>query len=161
MKFHSPMIIVEDIEKSKQFYVDVLNEEISQDLESYVVFDGGFSMMSRKQWISLTGDTPASSENRSRHAFELYFEEDRLEDFMQKIKNANITMFTELAEAPWGQRACRFLDPDKYVIEVAESMKAVVKRLLLSGLTVQEAAERSLMPINFVEECAAEPSNAD
>ncbi len=29
MRFHSPMIIVEDIERSKKFYLDILDETIT------------------------------------------------------------------------------------------------------------------------------------
>ncbi|XID91908.1 VOC family protein [Paenibacillaceae bacterium WGS1546] len=160
MKFHSPMIIVSDIDKSKQFYVDVMQEEITQDLGSYVVFKGGFSMMTREKWTTFTGDAPASGDHFG-HKFELYFEEDRIDDFWRKLDaTPDIAKFTALEEAPWGQRTFRFLDPDKHVIEVAESMEAVVTRFLSSGMTVQEASEKSMMPIAFVQKCEAERSNA-
>lgn len=85
MKFHSPMIIVADIDKSKKFYLDVLHEEISLDLGSYVVFGGGFSMMTREHWNTSTSDAPAPGGN-SGHNFELYFEEDNLDDFVRELE---------------------------------------------------------------------------
>ncbi len=152
MKFHSPMIIVSDIEKSKAFYTQLLSETIQQDLASYVVFSGGFSMMTREQWHKLTGDT--SSPEASRHSFELYFEEDALDDFVKTLeKHTEVTVFTALEEAPWGQRTLRLLDPDRHVVEVSESMEAVVKRLLATGMTVEAVSEKAMMPIDFVEQC--------
>ena len=152
MKFHSPMIIVADIDKSKEFYTNLLNEEIQQDLESYVVFSGGFSMMTREQWSNLTGDM--SSPKQTYHSFELYFEEDKLDDFVKELETyPNVKNFTALEEAPWGQRTLRFFDPDQYAVEVSESMEAVVRRLLSSGMTAQEASQKSMMPADFVEKC--------
>ncbi len=153
MKYHSTLIIVADIDASKQFYTDILQEEIQLDLGNYVVLSG-FSMMSRAQWNKLTND--AQQENAG-HSFELYFEEDQIDAFARKLETRpDARIFNPLEAAPWGQRAIRFLDPDGYVIEVSESMEATVKRMLSSGMTVQEASKKSLMPVPFVEKCQAE-----
>jgi catechol 2,3-dioxygenase-like lactoylglutathione lyase family enzyme len=147
------MIIVADITKSKQFYIDVLHEETELDLGNYVVFKGGFSMMTREQWNALTNDTPVTG-NAAIHSFELYFEEDNIDAFVQQLDSySGIIMFTPLEESPWGQRTVRFLDPDKHVIEVAESMEAVVNRFLSKRMTVQEVAEKTFMPVEFVQKC--------
>jgi catechol 2,3-dioxygenase-like lactoylglutathione lyase family enzyme len=154
MKFHSPMIIVSDIEKSKQFYVEVLGETVSLDLGSYVVM-GGFSMMTRGTWDEDTNDCAVTDETAG-HSFELYFEESLLDDFVAGLReNAEIKEFTPLTEAPWGQRTIRFLDPDGYVIEVAEPMEKVILRFLASGMTIQEVSQKSMMPIEFVQNCSA------
>ena len=157
MKFHSPMIIVKDIEKSRKFYIDILNETISLDLGTYVVM-GGFSMMARETWNEQTKDSLAPDKNTA-HCFELYFEESNLDDFVAEVKkNIEIKEFQPLTEAPWGQRTIRFFDPDGNIIEVSEPMEEVVLRLLESGMTEQEASEKSMMPIEFVKKCAAEHS---
>jgi catechol 2,3-dioxygenase-like lactoylglutathione lyase family enzyme len=155
MKFHSPMIIVADIEKSKQFYIDVLQETVSLDLGTYVVM-GGFSMMTRETWNEDTKDGPAPDKTAG-HGFELYFEESHLDDFVASLGQHNeIVKFSPLTEAPWGQRTIRFFDPDNHVIEVAEPMEDVVVRLLASGMTVQETFEKSMMPIEFIQKCDGE-----
>jgi catechol 2,3-dioxygenase-like lactoylglutathione lyase family enzyme len=146
------MIIVADIEKSKRFYTDILHETISLDLGTYVVM-GGFSMMTRQTWNEDTDDAPAP-DKYAGHCFELYFEENCLDDFIAKLhKNADIKEFQPLAEAPWGQRAIRFLDPDNHVIEVAEPMEEVILRLFASGMTEQETADKTMMPLEFVQKC--------
>ncbi|MCL2031812.1 MAG: glyoxalase [Methanomassiliicoccaceae archaeon] len=159
MKFHSPMIIVADIEKSKNFYKDVLSETISLDLGAYVVM-GGFAMMARDTWKEQTKDSLVPDKNTAR-CFELYFEESRFDDFVAGLqKNTEVRGFQPLTEAPWGQRTVRFLDPDGHVVEVSEPMDEVVKRLLASGMTPQEVSEKSMMPIEFVLECEAERGKA-
>jgi catechol 2,3-dioxygenase-like lactoylglutathione lyase family enzyme len=146
------MVIVADIAKSKQFYVSVLSQEITLDLDGYVVF-GGFSVMTREQWNALTDDALPSSCDMG-HNFELYFEEDDLDDFARRLDGySDIKKFTPLGAAPWGQRTIRFLDPDNHVVEVAESMEAVVKRFLSSGMTIQETSEKTMMPVEFVQKC--------
>jgi catechol 2,3-dioxygenase-like lactoylglutathione lyase family enzyme len=150
------MIVVADIDRSKRFYVDVLHEAIEQDLGAYVVLGGGFSLMTQEQWRALTGEDPALDDEVG-HRFELYFEEDDLERFVGELSRIpGIRSFTELKEAPWGQRALRFLDPDGHVIEVAESMEAVVRRMLATGETAEGVSRRSMMPLSFVQERATE-----
>jgi lactoylglutathione lyase len=154
MKFHSPMILVADVDRSKRFYVEVLREEIEQDLGPYVVLRGGFSLMTQEQWRTLTGEDAALDRPAGRR-FELYFEEDDLEGFVAQLsRTPDISTFTPLQETAWGQRALRLFDPDGHVIEVAESMKAVVGRMLATGETVAGAAQKSMMPLSFVQECA-------
>lgn len=153
MKFHSPMIIVSDISKSKEFYTEVLQQQVSQDLDNYLVFSGGFSMMSREQWTTLTGQK-GQPKGTAAQMFELYFEEDDIEYFVQRLEqHGGVKVFTQLEEAPWAQKALRFLDPDQNVIEVAESMECVVKKLLVSGLSIEDTSKKSMMPVEFVQKC--------
>ena len=56
-----------------------------------------------------------------------------------------------IMEQPWGQRVMRFYDPDDYIIEVGEPLDAVVKRMAQQGLTEEEIAERSSIPLEFVQ----------
>ena len=157
MKFHSPMIIVSDIEKSKLFYTEVLKETVTLDLGTYVIM-GGFSMMSRETWKEQTKENQTSTRNTG-HNFELYFEESQLDEFVAELQRSQqFEEFQPLTEADWGQRAIRFLDPDGYVVEVSETMEEVVLRLLASGMTIQEASEKSMMPVEFVHNCIAEHS---
>jgi hypothetical protein len=72
----------------------------------------------------------------------------------QLSRTPDIGTFTPLQETAWGQRALRLFDPDGHVIEVAESMKAVVGRMLATRETVAGAAQKSMMPLSFVQECA-------
>ena len=90
----------------------------------------------------LDGDSAGPGDQRAGHRFELYFEEDDLDGFVEELSNVpGVESFTALKETPWGQRALRFFDPDGHVIEVAESMEAAVKRMLAAGGTVEEVSQ--------------------
>jgi hypothetical protein len=62
-----------------------------------------------------------------------------------------IVFIHESKENPWGQRVMRFYDLDKYIVEVSESMESVAKRFLAKGLSVEETAERTMFPVEFVK----------
>jgi len=149
MKFHSPMILVSDIDKSRKFYIDLLNEVVEQDLGSYIVFKGGFSMMNKSQWENLT-KTSMIQNSSKEYSFELYFEEDDIDSFIQKLSKHKVEILTQLEEAPWGQRAIRILDLDNHVIEIAESMESVVRKYLGQGLESKDVSSKTLMPIDFI-----------
>ncbi|MDX9802546.1 MAG: hypothetical protein RBS96_00715, partial [Dehalococcoidales bacterium] len=51
---------------------------------------------------------------------------------------------------PWGQRAIRFYDPDNHIIEIGEPMPAVIRRLLKSGISEEEVAKRTSMPLEEI-----------
>ncbi|MGN7760528.1 hypothetical protein [Paenibacillus sp. 22594] len=53
-------------------------------------------------------------------------------------------------EQPWGQRVVRVYEPDKYIIELGEPMNVVIKRYYVTGMTLEEVAERSSTPISIV-----------
>jgi hypothetical protein len=50
---------------------------------------------------------------------------------------------------------------DNHVIEVAEPMEEVVLRLLISGMTIQEASKKSMMPVEFVQNCVGRRGKND
>ncbi|MGG5343956.1 glyoxalase/bleomycin resistance/dioxygenase family protein [Enterococcus sp. AZ192] len=153
MKFDSPMIVVENIEASKVFYQEVLKQKIKVDLQSYVIWEGDFSMMSIDQWKEATHSSiKVISENNS---FELYFEEEDYDAFILHLKEyPTIRYLHDTKEFPWGQRGLRFYDVDHHIIEVAESMTSVAKRFLALGYSIDETAEKIMFPREFVEECS-------
>jgi hypothetical protein len=84
---------------------------------------------------------------------ELYFEEEDLDSFLQKLKAIDSIKYVhELKEQPWRQRVIRFYDPDMHIVEVGEPMESVVKRLLSEGSSVEETSKRTLMPEEFVRQ---------
>jgi hypothetical protein len=61
-----------------------------------------------------------------------------------------------VVEQPWGQRVFRVYDPDGHVVEIGEPMDAVIRRFLEQGMTVEEAAPRTSMPLEIVRAIAKE-----
>lgn len=156
MRYEGCLLVVKDAQVSKRFYESLLQVTPVHDLGVYVVFGEGFSVQQEEVW--LTGlKAPVEAPHYGHHSGELYFEEDEIDAFVARLRAfSGARVLTPLSECPWGQRVVRFYDPDGHVVEVGESMKLVVKRFLRAGLSVVEAARRSMFPVPFVEACQTE-----
>jgi len=153
VKFICPLIVVNNIGISKSFYEKVLNQKVQYDFGENVSFESGFAIHLKSHFSDLVNKSENDIIQKSNN-FEFYFEEEDLDSFLQKLKDIEAVEYVHgLKEQPWGQRAIRFYDPDKHIIEVGEPMESVVKRLLGKGLSIEETAKRTLMPEEFVRQC--------
>lgn len=154
MKFKSPLLVVTDIEESKKFYKDVLGLKVIMDFGANVTLTGGVALQTKESWK----DFIRKKDNEiifSGNDAELYFEEDNFESFIEKLNDLKFIEYVHpVIEHSWGQRVVRFYDLDKHIIEVGENLKAVCKRFIMSGLTVEETAKKMGVPIKFVHLCA-------
>ena len=132
MKYTSTLLAVTDMEKSKQFYHDVLGLDIVADFGANVTLTGGVVLQTMDTWKSFIRTDKVILPN---NAGELYFEEDNIDAFCNHLKSFEISYVHELFEHRWGQRVIRFYDPDKHIIEVGETLGAVVHRFIESGLS--------------------------
>lgn len=151
MKYVCTLIAVKDIEKSKQFYREVLEQEVALDFGANVTLSGGFALQSADSWKEFIH----KEENEIKYgnnATELYFEEDNIDKFINKIDKLNLKYVHKLKEHSWGQRVIRFYDLDNHIIEVGENLSVVAKRFKDNGMSVQEVANRMDVPIQYVEE---------
>ncbi|GAA0738359.1 VOC family protein [Clostridium oceanicum] len=153
MKFSNPLIVVSNMEKSKQFYHRILGLDVVVDFGANVTLTYGITLQTKDTWSSFIN----KQENElvfGGNVAELYFEEDDFDSFIKKINNMpNINYVHPIIEHSWGQRVVRFYDPDKHIIEVGENIAIVVKRFLNSGLSIEETATRMDVPIDFVNSC--------
>ena len=85
--------------------------------------------------------------------FEIYFEEDDFDSFVDNLQNYDIEYIHPVKEHSWEQRVVCLYDPDKHIIEVGENMKVVCKRFLDSGMTPEQVAKRMDVPMKFVNAC--------
>jgi catechol 2,3-dioxygenase-like lactoylglutathione lyase family enzyme len=155
MKFNCPLLVVKDLGLSRKFYEDVLNQEVILDFGENITFKGDFSLQSLQSWkkfISLSNE----SVTFGAKCYELYFEEDFFDDFLEKLSAYPITYVHEPVQYAWGQKVVRFYDLDKHIIEVGESMASVVRRFYAQGLPAGEIALRTQHPLEFVEKCLTE-----
>lgn len=152
MKYKCTLIAVKDMEKSKQFYHDVLGLEVVDDFGANVILTGGISLQTSDTWKNFI-----HRQEREiifgNNAGELYFEEDDMDAFVEKLKSFDIEYVHPLIEHSWGQRAVRFYDPDKHIIEVGENLVMVIKRFMDSGLNVEETAKRMDVSVEYVIGC--------
>jgi len=152
MMFKCPLIVVNDIGKSREFYEDVLNQKLILDFGANITFAGDFSLQSKSTWVDFINKNENEVISKSNN-FELYFEEEEFDDFVEQLKSYSIQYIHGVKEFPWGQRVIRFYDPDMHIIEVGESMVTVVRRFLTEGLSIEETAERTQHPVEFVKKC--------
>lgn len=151
MKFKNPMLVVTDIEKSKEFYKKVLGLRTILDFGENITLTGGVSLQTKDSWSEFI-HKGTDEINYCGNDSELYFEEDDFDSFIEKLNSIeNIDYVHSVIEHSWGQRVVRFYDLDKHIIEVGENIKIVCKRFLDSGLTIEETAKRMDVPIKFVQ----------
>ncbi|MEI6132277.1 MAG: VOC family protein [Bacillota bacterium] len=155
MKYKLPLIVVADISVSRKFYEVVLNQKVIMDFGANITFAGDFALQSKETWVKFIHKSESKILPKSNN-FELYFEEERFDEFVKRLKSIEIEYVHEVVEYPWGQRVVRFYDPDMHIIEVGESMETVVKRFLNQGLSAEETAERTQHPIEFIMACSLE-----
>lgn len=153
MKFKCPLIVVNNIEVARVFYEKVLNQKVKYDFGENVTYEGDFAIQLKSHFADMVTITQEDITAKSNN-FELYFEEENLDRFIERLKETDqIKYIHGLVEHPWGQRVIRFYDPDMHIIEVGESMESVVRRFLSQGLSVEETAERTQHPVEFVRQC--------
>ena len=153
MKFVCPLIVVDNMEVSRNFYEKVLNQKVQFDFGENISFEGGFAIHLKSHFLDLISAGLGDVIQRANN-FELYFEESDLDGFVEKLQEVDSVEYVHgLKEQPWGQRVIRFYDPDKYIVEVGEPMEVVVKRFLHRGFSVVETAKRTSMPEEFVRWC--------
>ncbi len=120
MKLRNIMIVVKDIEKSKQFYHDLFGLDMVLDNDGNMIMTEGLVLQEETLWRKFLGKDIISENN----ACELYFEEPDIEAFAEKLEQLypSIRYVNRLMEHSWGQKVIRFYDLDGNLIEVGTPM---------------------------------------
>ena len=152
MKLKNVLLVVKDIERSKKFYKDLFGLEVIADFDGNVVLTEGLVLQDETIWKSFIEKAIV----HKGHNAELYFEENDMDRFLQKLENwpEPIEYVNPFMEHSWGQRVVRIYDPDGHMIEVGESLEYVAKRFLAAGMTVEETAAKTQMAVGDVEALA-------
>jgi catechol 2,3-dioxygenase-like lactoylglutathione lyase family enzyme len=155
MKLSKPSIalFVKDINISKNFYFGVLKQELEFDFGKNIIFKNGLTIWEiNSSHIIPKNLGLAKISNKNINRFEIYFETDNLKEVFEELKNNNVGFLHEIHEEPWGQDTIRFFDPDNHLIEIGESMQQFVGKLFKQGMTAQQIAMKTSVPIQTVEE---------
>lgn len=143
-----------DLEKSKQFYKEILGLRVIVDFGANITLTGGLSLQTKDTWTEFINQTGTHEITFNGNNAEMYFEEDDFDSFIQKLNNIDTIEYVHnVVEHSWGQRGVRFYDPDGHIIEVGENLKAVCKRFIDSGMSVEEVAKRMDVQVKFVNQC--------
>ncbi len=118
MKLKNFLIVVKDIEKSKQFYHDIFGMQVILDGDGNVILTDGLVLQEEKVWKEALGKDVVSESN----SCELYFEEKDMESFVKKLEKLypDLQYANRLTEFGWGQKMVRFYDLDGNLIEVRD-----------------------------------------
>lgn len=150
MEYKNPLLVVTDMDRSIKFYGEVLGLQVVLDFGANKTLAGGLCLQTLETWKDFIGTDRICF---GGNAAEMYFEEDDFDAFVERLKGLDIEYAHPVKEHPWGQRAVRFYDPDRHVIEVGENMKAVCRRFLKGGMTPEQAAQRMDVPIEYIRAC--------
>lgn len=119
MRLKNILLVVEDIERSIAFYKELFGLQVIRRFDGNVILTEGLVLQERKIWENLVGQQI----NYQGNATELYFIENDLEGFQEKLENSSfeIKYVHKLKEYSWGQKAIRIYDPDGHMIEIGET----------------------------------------
>ena len=148
--FKNPVVMVNDIHKSRRFYEGPLEQVIVNDFGANVIYASGLSLWEAKragEIIFGSGEMPTGT-----RGFELYFESPDVEAAFASLSDAGARVIQPVHEESWGQMSFRCCDPDGNLVEVAEPMDALIRRLASAGRTPDEISERTQMPLEFVRQ---------
>ena len=148
MKYQSVMLVVRNMEKSKEFYKDILDLNVVADFGANVILTNNIALQELDKWREFIDNKEVILNGNDK---ELYFEEDNFDEFVEKLENRNIDFVHRVIEHSWGQKAVRFYDLDMHIIEVAEPLEIVIKRFLNSGLSIEETAKRMDVPVEYIK----------
>ncbi len=120
MKLKNILIVVKDIEKSKQFYHDLFGLDMILDNCGNMILTEGLVLQDEKIWRESLGKDIVSKSN----SCELYFEEPNLEAFLETLEKLypSIQYVHRLKTHSQGQKVTRFYDLDGNLIEVGTPM---------------------------------------
>lgn len=120
MKLRNILIVVKDIEKSRQFYHDLFGLDMVLDNDGNMILTEGLVLQDEQIWKRFLKKEIVPESN----SCELYFEERDIEAFVQKLENLypSVKYVNKLMTHSWGQKVIRFYDLDGNLIEVGTPM---------------------------------------
>lgn len=156
LKHATPVLFVKDAQKSKLFYVDLLEMTIVGDFGGMnIMFKEGFALwqIMEENIIpqKLGSDNIYNAKATSR--FELVFETENLDSIYNKLKDNNVQFLHEINTEIWGQRTIRFYDYDGHLLEVGEAMPIFLRRIYEEeGKDIAATAKRTYMEPEVIKQ---------
>ena len=122
MKLKNVLIVVKDIERSKNFYHELFGLDVVVNNDGNMILTEGLVLQDEKIWKDFLGRDVLTKSN----SCELYFEERDVEGFVQKLEKIypSVTYVNKLTTHSLGQTVVRFYDLDGNLIEVGTPMQA-------------------------------------
>jgi len=153
IRYDSAVLMTNNVEGMKRFYVDVLRQPLRFDFGRCQILECGIAI-----W-ELDENDPAMKApgigKGTNSRLELCFDTEDFEDDVAHIMTKNPKILHSVAEEAWGQRTIRFFDPDGNLIELGESIPCFCRRFFNNGMTVEQVAAKTGVNIDKVKEYVA------
>lgn len=155
IQFQSSILITNNFDRLKSFYVDVLGLTIELDFGPCITFNCGLAIwkLSEKHTVARYLGRQYSTDGNKN--LELCFEAEDFDKSVKKLREYNPKLLHDIEEETWGQRTIRFFDPDNNLIELGEPLPGFVKRLHDEGMSIDQVAEKTSVPVDQVKELVA------
>ena len=153
IKFHSSVIITRDIELMKQFYTDVLCQEVAMDFGGCIVFKSGFSLWKLDEAHTIAKKSGSRFHESGNKNLELCFETDDFENVVRFLEEKQLKYLHKVHEENWGQQTLRFYDPENNLVEVGESLDCFIKRFYAAGIDAEAISKRTSVPVDYITNC--------
>lgn len=148
--FQSSVLFVNDFEKMKSFYQEILKLPVELDFGSCITFKNGLSIWKLSPEYPISKELGTCFNLSGNKNLELCFETEDFNDAIASLKKYDIKYLHHEAEEMWGQKTIRIFDPENNLIEIGESIACFVKRFYAEGLTIEEVSKRTFVSIEMV-----------
>ncbi len=121
MKHVNTILLVNDIEISKQFYTEMLGLKIRDDWKTMVIFEGDLALhqAGELQPKELTAAF-TSTGPQGRGNVVIYLQSEDLDACCADLQQRGVEILHGIVTLPW-ERLFRIKDPDSYIVEIGEA----------------------------------------
>ncbi|WNS75921.1 VOC family protein [Bacillus sp. DTU_2020_1000418_1_SI_GHA_SEK_038] len=125
LKLGYVILYVENLEKTKRFYENLLGLELRNEFGTYIEFNTGSTILSfntREGGREVTS-LPIPNGIRKEQTFELGFVTEDVEGVVDVLREEGVPILIEPVEKPWGQKVAYVEDPDGHYIEICSPIE--------------------------------------
>jgi len=158
LKFHSTVIMTNDFNTMKSFYIDILQQEIEFDFGNCIGLKCGLSLWKLQKDYPISNYLGRTYDQNGNKNLEICFDTDFFDIITENLKKYKLNYLHHVVEEKWGQKTIRFYDPENNLIEIGETIDSFVKRFYNLGLSDVEISNKTSVPIDYVRQCINKPN---
>ncbi|NIR32490.1 MAG: VOC family protein [Gammaproteobacteria bacterium] len=119
------VVIVEDLDRSLEFYTQMLGLELAHRSGPFAQMQTGTTRLAfcTREAMAQTLDFRILPPANSAPAFELGFKVDDVDAAYKELTGKGVPSVAAPADRPWGQRTAYVRDPDGYLIELVQDLR--------------------------------------
>jgi lactoylglutathione lyase len=114
-----PILVTADLRAALGFYRDLLGATVTYEFPGPDGQPGYVGLELGSSHLGIGRDPEAAGEPNER--FSLWVYADDCDAAIERLRAARVTIVSEPADQPWGERVARVLDPDGNMVNVGQS----------------------------------------